>query len=297
MTTETVQKPEIFVADDNLKSMFEKAFSSIGVVAGSHGWRTIKCWNTLRGRTASPLLAAWTFEDLTEQQADRFFDSQAVKGRPVVFVLFQKTDPAPISVTERISWLNVRNPERVHFVNKAVDEKLFTRRLLGALDDADSYCHIIDCQLDSDRGVIHVVSPRPKNFRRLSIPIEKIPPLRNNSSESLRNFELDEDGIFIYWPELDVHLGWDQLEQAIDQRAYLKAKQQSDKFNLAYGSAIRALREKLGLRQTDIDALTPRHIGRIERGQCRATHAALTKLAKAHKLPLNDYLDELSRLL
>jgi hypothetical protein len=56
-------------------------------------------------------------------------------------------------------------------------------------------------------------------------------------------------------------------------------------------------RQKSKLRQSDIKGLTPRQVGRIERGECRATHNALSKLAKAHKMGLSDYMNELANLM
>ncbi len=32
----------------------------------------------------------------------------------------------------------------------------------------------------------------------------------------LRNFVIDPDGSFVHWPDLDVHLGWNQFLQAVD---------------------------------------------------------------------------------
>jgi len=66
-------------------------------------------------------------------------------------------------------------------------------------------------------------------------------------------------------------------------------------FNKAYGAAIEALRKDKRLRQRDVEGLTPRQVGRIESGQCRATLSALRKLAKAHGMSVSEYLEELSR--
>ncbi len=142
-----------------------------------------------------------------------------------------------------------------------------------------------------------VVSPIENRFIKLRVPLEKLSVLQGHRREKLENFEIDEDGAFIYWPDLDIHLGWEQLEQAVDERAYLKAKQQSEAFNKTYGIAIRELREKSELRQSDIKELTPRQVGRIERGECRATHNALSKFAKAHEISISDYMNKLANLL
>jgi len=142
-----------------------------------------------------------------------------------------------------------------------------------------------------------VVSPMIGSFRKLRVPIEKLPVLQGLSKEEREAFEIDEDGTFIHWPNRDIHLGWEQFECAVDERAYLKARQQTEGFNKAYGAAIEELRKEGGLRQSDIEGLTPRQLGRVESGQCRATLSALRKLAKAHNMSVSEYMEELSRRL
>lgn len=142
-----------------------------------------------------------------------------------------------------------------------------------------------------------VVSPTAEGFRKLRVPIEKLPVLQGLSKGDREAFEIDEDGTFIYWPSGDIHLGWEQFECAVDETAHLKAKQQTEGFNKAYSAAIEALRKKRSLRQSDIEGLTPRQVGRIESGQCRATLSALRKLAKAHNMSVSQYMEELSRCL
>ncbi len=175
------------------------------------------------------------------------------------------------------------------------EAKLFVERFLLALDAGGYKGRIIDARWEGD--TLLVVSPMRNFFNKLRVPLAKLPVLQGHRREKLENFEIDEDGAFIYWPDLDIHLGWEQFEQAVDPRAYLKAKQQSEAFNKTYGIAVRELREKSELRQSDIKGLTPRQIGRIERGECRATHNALSKLAKAHEMSISDYMNKLANLL
>lgn len=138
---------------------------------------------------------------------------------------------------------------------------------------------ILDAWWEGDTLVI--LSPR---FDRLHVPLRELPALACHDTEALKRFEIDEDGAFIYWPDLDVHLGWEQLLQAVDPSAALRDRQASVEFNKRYGAALRAIRVSHGLRQSDISGLTPRQVGRIERGECRATHAALEKMARACRM-------------
>jgi hypothetical protein len=82
----------------------------------------------------------------------------------------------------------------------------------------------------------------------------------------LLNFEIDADGSFIYWPDLDVHLGWNQFLQAVDPEELRKAQRRSEGFNKRYEAAIRKLREEAGLAQSKVEGLTERQLRRIEQG-------------------------------
>jgi hypothetical protein len=61
-------------------------------------------------------------------------------------------------------------------------------------------------------------------------------------------FEIDDDGAYIYWPDLDLHLGWEQLFQIVDPEAARKAQQKSHQFNERYGAAIRRVEKKKAAR-------------------------------------------------
>lgn len=290
MTTETLKKPEILAADDNSESIVEQAFSNLGLKAGKRGWRTIKRWDTLSSSGDAPLLVAWTSTDINHEKIGRL---RSLK-RKTLFLLFQGNLPVE-AIADRITWLGVRDDRRICFVATDKEARAFVERFLLALDNGGYEGRIIDARWEADDFV--VVSPIENRFIKLRVPLEKLSVLQGHRREKLENFEIDEDGAFIYWPDLDIHLGWEQLEQAVDERAYLKAKQQSEAFNKTYGIAIRELREKSELRQSDIKELTPRQVGRIERGECRATHNALSKFAKAHEMSISDYMNKLANLL
>ena len=81
----------------------------------------------------------------------------------------------------------------------------------------------------------------------LHVPLDSLPALRGRPRAAIRNFTIDADGSFIYWPDLDVHLGWNQFLQAVDPAALRKAQQRSAGFNRRYGAAIRKLAEHYSL--------------------------------------------------
>ncbi len=138
---------------------------------------------------------------------------------------------------------------------------------------------------------MRVVSP---DFRRLEVPISKIGELATADKKTVEHFEIDDDGSYIYWPDLDLHLGWEQLLQVVDPEALRRAKQKSHEFNERYGAAIRKVREKSGLAITEVPGLSDKQLRRIERGECRLTSNATKKLAKAYGMTPNEYLRKVS---
>ena len=119
--------------------------------------------------------------------------------------------------------------------------------------------------------------------------------MRGQPRSVLRNFEIDSDGSFIHWPDIDVHLGWNQFLQAVDPEELRKAQQRTEGYNKRYGAAIRRLREAAGISQSKVDGLTERQIRRIEQGESRATAGAISALAKAHGLEASAYMEGLAK--
>ena len=285
-------KPEIVAADEGLMTAFKETFMKFGFKPGKHGWRTVKTWTNVSPRSTAPLLLTMMLDDITSQTKK---DIRELGNREKLYFIFQGHLPVQ-AIADRMARLDVRNEKKIHLVeSENVDEREYIERLLLALDCQNEDNHILDAWWEEN--VFVVVSPGIDGFKKLRVPLEKLRVLKKCSKKDLSNFKIDEDGLFVYWPKLDVHLGWEQFLTAVDKKALLKAKQQSQEFNKRYGAAVKRLRQEKKLLQKDIKGLTARQVGRIERGECRATHTALTKLAKAHKMNISDYMDALSRLL
>ncbi len=287
---ETLQKPEILAADKRMKTIFQKAFIKCGLQTGKHGWNAIKDWSNLSTKSKRPLLIVLTLEDIDQEKITLLRD---LHDRFKMYLLFRGDMPSR-SIVDRLTWLNVRDDKRVHFADIA-NYLEYAERLFIGLDCSDDENRILDAWWEE--GTLVVVSPSREGFRKLRVPLEKLPVLAEYPEETRANFNIDEDGVFLYWPDLDVHLGWEQFEQAVDEKSLLKAKQQSDEFNKAYGAAIKKTRKTHKLRQSDIKGLTPRQIRRIETGKCRATYNALCKFAEALEINISEYLGELAELM
>lgn len=206
------------------------------------------------------------------------------------------TDPAthPDQVAQWMRTTKIRSENRLHVVRVDDLEAPQVSQLLGrvcfALGRDGARGGIIDAYLAGDSLVV-----RGPKHRMLHVPVSSIPALSGQPRAVLRNFLIDPDGSFVYWPDLDVHLGWNQFLQAVDPEELRKSLQRTEGYNKRYGAAIRRLREDAGLSQSKIEGLTDRQLRRIEQGECRATRTALATLAKAHGLDANSYMERLAK--
>jgi hypothetical protein len=195
----------------------------------------------------------------------------------------------------------VRTPQRLYVLDRSSGTlgtsgsgSILTllQRLKSGFAAGESEDRILDAKVEN--RVLRVVSV---NFDRLDVPLAEVPPLKGAASSQLHEFEIDDDGAFIYWPRLDVHLGWRQLQQLVDPETALRASQKSMDFNRRYGQAVKARREQAGLTRGDVAGLSEKQLARIENGQCRLTTNAIAALAKAHGRVPNDYMRELANAL
>jgi len=242
--------------------------------------------NSIGPSSSSMFLLAY-LRDLTGNPSFSKF-----KAAHLRYIVFQ--DDTPIeSMPELLSGLKVRSANRLHLARLVHDsEQSFISRFLAGLEYGEEHGSIMDAWWDHDELV--VISPR---FVRLRIPAKILPRLRNAPKPDNIPFEIDAEGAYLYWPDLDLHLGWSQLQQITDPQSRLKAEQKSDAFNRRYGQAIRLFRKESGLRQSDFPELDARSIRRIEAGETRVTSNALRALANGHRLTINAYLDQIAHRL
>ncbi|OWK39150.1 DUF2442 domain-containing protein [Fimbriiglobus ruber] len=209
-------------------------------------------------------------------------------------VLFTGPATHPDQVAQWMRTTNIRSENRLHVINADDLEGAQVSQLLGRI------CSALGG--DGDRGSIidayftgGSLTVRGPGHRMLHVPADSVPALKGHPPQVLRNFEIDPDGSFLYWPALDVHLGWNQFLQAVDPAEFRSAQQRSSGFNKRYGAAIRKIREDAGVAQSKVVGLTDRKLRRIEHGECRATTTALAALARAHGLNANEYLEKLAK--
>lgn len=208
-------------------------------------------------------------------------------------LLFTEPTTHPDQVAQWMRMTKIKSENRLHVVKVDDMEAPQVSQLLGrvcfALRPDSKRGNIIDAYLVGDLLLV-----RGTKHRMLHVPTSSIPALRGHRNV-LRNFRIDPDGSFIHWPDIDVHLGWNQFLQAVNPEELRKSQQRSGEFNKRYGAAIRKVREEAGLSQSNVAGLTERQLRRIEQGECRATTGAISALSKAHNVEANAYMDMLAR--
>lgn len=261
--------------------------------AGSRRMRFVKNWQHLAGKKrAESQLLITSVQAMDEKFREIFRQYSTRNTRLLVINDSLGTD----TLFSRLLNLNIRSPERFYVAEFGKQKgdviggiDLLLGRMNAAVAAHESHRRILDARIE--RGILHVISP---SFKRLEVPIASIPKLSEAGEGDLEKFEIDVDGSYLYWPDLDVHLGWEQLRQIVDPEAAQKAQRKSREFNIRYGAAIRKVREASGLSLRSIAGLSDKQVRRIERGQCRSTSRALEKLAKAHGLETNDYMQRVA---
>lgn len=129
-----------------------------------------------------------------------------------------------------------------------------------------------------------------------AFPLSRLKFISGLASKVVQNFTVHSSGSYLHWPDQDIRVGASQLLQAVDPM-YL-ADIAIERYALEKMSlALRVLREDSGLKQSEIQGLSDRHIRRLENEEVRLTSDAAEKYANSLGLPLSEFLRQLGRLL
>lgn len=132
-------------------------------------------------------------------------------------------------------------------------------------------------------------------FDEFEITFDAYPALRRIPPGARARFEVEEDGMFLHWPAAGVHLTVDDLRLATDPDLRARAEARRVTHDQAFGAAVRALRESLGIAQSRVKGLSARHLRRIENGYVPGDEA-IEALAAAHAMDSDTYLERVSEL-
>ena len=135
------------------------------------------------------------------------------------------------------------------------------------------------------------------DLKTWEIPFSSLPCLDRVPQSQKGNFELDEDGSYLYWECADLHVDLEDIKAAVDPKFKEQLLIKKLEYGKSLGSAIAAVRKAHKLNQDGIDGLSGRHLRRIENEGVPPTLDALKKLAASHGLDLEDYLAQVNQSL
>lgn len=214
-------------------------------------------------------------------------------------------------VSRLVSVVNRRNQLRVLFVrgqDPAWLPQMLERAKLRAIknlvvhSDVEMPKRILNAWKNSaqDKLVARAMVVQDRLFltscelETLDIGFDELPALKSIPETERASFEVSEDGSYIHWHSVDIHLDLDSVRSALDPEFRDKRAAQRVTHDVNFGKAIATLRAEQGLRQSDIAGLSERQLRRIERG-ARPSVSALRNLAASHDLDLNDYLNAVAK--
>lgn len=132
-------------------------------------------------------------------------------------------------------------------------------------------------------------------FKEYSIGFDTFPALRRIPEEARGTFVIEDDGLLLFWPNADVHLGLEDIRFDTDDKARRGARASRIRSRTSLGAAIKRLREEAGLRQAQIDGVSERHVRRVESGAPLSVET-LEAYARSLSRDPDELLDSISEL-
>ncbi len=133
------------------------------------------------------------------------------------------------------------------------------------------------------------------SLERLSVPFEDVPALRELDEAHRHDFDVEEFGAYLHWPEPDVHLDIEALRYIVDPTARAEARKARLAFDEDFGAALAKLRQARGMRQSEFAGLSERQIRRIEKGETLPRTSTLRKVAESLSMSLEELLEEIAK--
>lgn len=173
----------------------------------------------------------------------------------------------------------------VVYSGSEIPKRVLNAFSIGAENELIAYAVTID-------NDIFVTNCALKSFQ---LSFDSIRALRNRSNKEKQTFCIADDGSYLHWPAGDIHLNLDSIRSILDPA--FRAQRTAEKLEsyASVGDAVKHLRLECELRQSDIPEISERQIRRIEKGD-RLTLSCATKLAAAHGMDVNVYLNGVAML-
>jgi len=135
------------------------------------------------------------------------------------------------------------------------------------------------------------------DLKTWEIPFSSLSCLDRVSKSEKCNFEIDEDGSYLYWQCADIHIDLEDLKAAVDPKFKDQLLIKKLEYGKSFGQAIAVVRKAHKLNQDGIDGLSDRHLRRIENEGQQPTLDTLKRLATSHRLDLEDYLAQVNEVI
>jgi hypothetical protein len=169
-------------------------------------------------------------------------------------------------------------------------DPLTIRRMIVARQVGAENRLIATAGVEADKLIVWSCEPR-----RFEVPVADVPALARLDAGELRDFEVSPSGSRVRWAKADIDLNLDAIRERADPhtRRENQARMRQEARRMA--KAIRMLREEHGLTQADVPGLSERQVRRLELGATVPHTSTLAKLARAHRLSVDEYLAALAR--
>ena len=138
------------------------------------------------------------------------------------------------------------------------------------------------------------ISMGSKAFCLYQTDISNFPFLQDLSEEDRQNFVIDASGSFVYWGKADAHLNLDSVRYYCDPefKKEVDKKKEAELRSMGFGMCNARLYYGLAL---DACGVSEKEMDDFEMGKSMPSSTALAKIAKAHGLSLNKYLDSVAQ--
>ena len=209
---------------------------------------------------------------------------QTAEGFKILRVLFVRTDVDPNFMPQMLERAELGSLDKVIFYSNLAEPK----RILAAWQTGTPEQLIAKATVIEESLLVTDCA-----LQTWEIPFQQLPILAKLSPENRAEFEIDEDGSYLYWPSGDIHLDMEALRATVDPEWQTRLQVERAIYDQNFGEAVAAVRKAHHLKQTDIPGISSRQIRRIEKGD-RPKLETLRKLSQAHGLTVNEYMEEIA---
>lgn len=200
-----------------------------------------------------------------------------------------------------IDWLPAQLLKANFSINKLLPKLLLysdwrvPQRVINAWADDSQHVLIANAFVTRDALIIGNCA-----LEKIELSFEHTPVLCDIPVQQRAKFEIDNAGSFISWPDLDIDLDFDELRYFADPELRKKCDAERVLTEQGFGYAIAGVRKYHNITQAKIESSTgisERQLRRYETDGIKPRVSSLEKLAQAHGLDLNAYLEKLARVI